>query len=475
MNHYAQSTKKDNSQTAKVDNNKNSLGKAESVSAEVNQSNTTKSKKAAKKSHGEAAGTDSSPVSNKSKENNSSSKNSLNGKVKSGAADTNVDKISKKSTKGKKDNHPASKPHAGDTNNSTSSKSISNAGTSTKPESHKGSSKSLRLSKKMTALEAELSKMDSLSIATDEPTTDKSNTNELHPKYPLNNVDSDGPRQAPKVDNHKPTSLVSPATTGDENPSLPTNQSKPSLSKKSEIRSLTDFDYPPLAMSSSTAKHKANTSTMKPPPGLSASSTTLAPPPGLAIPTAALNGSNKPSGIDVSTPEPPGLSSLADLILSDKSTVAHVYTEPVNFSQRNKKLSFKLKELIYNDMDKFHKFKNYSTDFRSGKISARQFYDSCSELLGEYVFLEILTELLVLLPDLTKQQNLYQICKDKLSKSKKENSWRSSAEMTLLLCPSCNQVLLQQDASYHEAQHGVGAEDFPLLSSSRTTGARKAW
>ncbi len=99
-----------------------------------------------------------------------------------------------------------------------------------------------------------------------------------------------------------------------------------------------------------------------------------------------------------------------------------------------------------------------------GIIPAVQYYKSCQELLGEN-FNRVFNELLVLLPDTRKQQELLTAHGDfkalekqqqgsKPKKSKKK-AWQTgttsnSLELDCQVCPTCKQVLALKDFNTHK-------------------------
>lgn len=109
-----------------------------------------------------------------------------------------------------------------------------------------------------------------------------------------------------------------------------------------------------------------------------------------------------------------------------------------------------------------------------GLISAAQYYKSCRELLGDN-FKKIFNELLVLLPDTVKQQELLSAHNDfrikekqssNKSKKNKKNVWQtdSNSDLDCCICPTCKQVLTQQDIVTHKALH-IEDEEFPSLQA----------
>ncbi|KAI1233625.1 hypothetical protein IHE44_0004062 [Lamprotornis superbus] len=213
-------------------------------------------------------------------------------------------------------------------------------------------------------------------------------------------------------------------------------------------------------------KPSAGCAAPKEPPGLK-KPPNPPPPPGLSVP--------------VSKP-PPGFAVIPSSTISEPVTTAlkepkschGSYLIPENFQQRNIQLIQSIKEFLQSDESKFNKFKTHSGQFRQGLISAAQYYKSCRELLGEN-FRKIFKELLVLLPDTAKQQELLSAhndfrIKEKQSSNKpkknKKNVWQtdSPAELDCYICPTCRQVLTQQDVVTHKALH-IEDEEFPSLQA----------
>ncbi|NXN77955.1 ZN598 ligase, partial [Bombycilla garrulus] len=248
------------------------------------------------------------------------------------------------------------------------------------------------------------------------------------------------------------------AAAGCAAPKEPPGLKKPPGTKKCP---LPQEDFPALGSSGSAR--------MPPPPGFN--SVVLLknppPPPGLSVP--------------VSKP-PPGFAVIPSSTISEPVTTAlkepkschGSYLIPENFQQRNIQLIQSIKEFLQSDESKFNKFKTHSGQFRQGLISAAQYYKSCRELLGEN-FKKIFKELLVLLPDTAKQQELLSAhndfrIKEKQScnkpKKNKKNVWQtdSPAELECSVCPTCRQVLSQQDVLTHKALH-LEDEEFPSLQA----------
>ncbi|KAG7505959.1 E3 ubiquitin-protein ligase ZNF598 [Solea senegalensis] len=243
----------------------------------------------------------------------------------------------------------------------------------------------------------------------------------------------------------------------------------PHLEQEEEFPALTTKKPPPGFKTSFPLKASApasSSSAPPPPPGLGLSAPK--PPPGFTgIP---LNSNSKVVEPAPSVNPPPKISSGGYLV-------------PENFHQRNLDLIQSIKNYLHNDESKFNQFKNYSAQFRQGVISAAQYHRSCKDLLGED-FNRIFNELLVLLPDTGKQQELLTAhgdCKalekqsgaggGKKNKNKK-SAWQTpttvanaAAELECQVCPTCRQVLAPKDFNSHKTLHIGEREEFPSLQS----------
>ena len=145
------------------------------------------------------------------------------------------------------------------------------------------------------------------------------------------------------------------------------------------------------------------------------------------------------------------------------------YITPEDFSSRNHKLISDIVSSLEDDQDKFMLFKTLSSDFRKGRIAASDYYSNCSEVIGEEKFISIFSELLVLLPDIEKQQNLLSVHRARVSRhgqsGKKKKGWNVPKSQDFTVCSVCEQVLLPREASGHLSKHNED-HDFPMLGAS---------
>uniref|UniRef100_UPI0037E95732 E3 ubiquitin-protein ligase ZNF598 n=1 Tax=Semicossyphus pulcher TaxID=241346 RepID=UPI0037E95732 len=229
--------------------------------------------------------------------------------------------------------------------------------------------------------------------------------------------------------------------------------------------------------------------TKNPPPGFKTSFPVKA-----SAPASSSSMPPPPPGLAVSAPKPPpgftGIPLNSNVVEPAPSAVnlppkmsSNGYLVPDDFHQRNLELIQSIRKYLHNDESKFNEFKNYSAQFRQGVISAAQYHRDCKDLLGED-FNCIFNELLVLLPDTGKQQELLTAhgdCKalekqsgaggGKKNKNKK-NAWQkpttadnAAAELDCQVCPTCRQVLAPKDFNSHKTLHIRDSEEFPSLQS----------
>ena len=226
------------------------------------------------------------------------------------------------------------------------------------------------------------------------------------------------------------------------------------------------------------------------------SQTSAPPPPGFTKSVAA--ASNKPPP-GFALVAPPGFSS-EQKSLNDKSTsllpskngVSEAqYMRPPYFQQRNVQLIENIRKLIKDDQEKFGKFRTWSGQFRKGIMKSEDYYNECLQLMGKTSFLSIFPELLVLLPDIEKQQQLLQVYnkqpKSVEQRTKKKSQvfkvseggcmWNTSGAEHFPVCSVCSQVLTPDDFRPHLVEHNID-EEYPSLSSTVVKGNKhgmSAW
>lgn len=122
------------------------------------------------------------------------------------------------------------------------------------------------------------------------------------------------------------------------------------------------------------------------------------------------------------------------------------YIQPENFAKRNRDL-IEMCMAVLDNGEAIREFRNYSNLFRGGTLPARVFYDHCRAVLGGK-FDEVFPELLVLLPDIEKQQELYKV---HVGEGKVDD---------LIVCDGCKQIIFKTEMKHHNTYHSM---DFPPL------------
>lgn len=113
-------------------------------------------------------------------------------------------------------------------------------------------------------------------------------------------------------------------------------------------------------------------------------------------------------------------------------------------------------------------FRHISQQFREGIYKTDAYYEHCQAALKDK-FDKVFPELLVLLPDISKQQALYLVHQQRVNNLSPQQ--RKSLPK-LEVCSTCKQVLLQTDVDGHRKMHAL-TQNFPKLNggnkSSTTT------
>ncbi|KAL4240392.1 hypothetical protein ACF0H5_001182 [Mactra antiquata] len=232
-----------------------------------------------------------------------------------------------------------------------------------------------------------------------------------------------------------------------------------------------DDEFPSLGIGSAPRKPTPSSASRKVPPGFNneVESKKSAAPPGFTK--------------TVSYQPPPGFGSYnmapvsQDIIPMTNDLSNFEYSQPDDFQGRNCMLIGAIQAFCATDPYLFTDFKQVSGEFRRSEIPAQQYYRRCEEILGENNFSEVFPELLALLPDIKKQQELLSVFKmssslkntDKVlkisGKSKKVKGAWSVTESGFLSCPTCRQVLSRKDYNHHLSMHEINT-DFPSLSNN---------
>ncbi|CAG9824565.1 unnamed protein product [Phaedon cochleariae] len=176
----------------------------------------------------------------------------------------------------------------------------------------------------------------------------------------------------------------------------------------------------------------------------------------------SLGDTKPPPGFNVKPP--PGLTPAAfpslgvanDLTFTSSSGQSYSimpcnnYSQPNNFHIRNQNLIKRFMKILNGDA--IREFKTYSDLFRNGGYPTSKYYEHCKDILLDD-FEDIFPELLVLLPDIEKQQELYKVYNGKNKKN-------------LIICENCKQIIYKKELSDHYNYH-ILDNQFPSLGKAQ--------
>lgn len=148
----------------------------------------------------------------------------------------------------------------------------------------------------------------------------------------------------------------------------------------------------------------------------------------------------------------------------DSNLQTTVYIPPRDMQQRSARLVGFIGSAVKDGS--FGEFRELSAKFRAGSISAGEYHGGCRDIMDSTEFLSIFPELIALLPDLPKQNQLLKVHRDFLSKTRhleKTRSWCTTPDDGLVSCVVCSQVLRHSDLSDHSLEHGTFNADYPTL------------
>jgi len=246
----------------------------------------------------------------------------------------------------------------------------------------------------------------------------------------------------PTVDATKSSDVANPVPvfTADDFPSLSVHQLAP-------------LSLPPLppGFSSLTAL-----SSKPPPPGFANPEVAFCPPPGLKYPSLHGEDVDKTGAVD-------------------SEVKSLTFIPPQDMQQRMDSFVSFISTAVENG--RFEEFQDLSAKFRAGYISADEYHSGCSDMMDPAAFLSIFPELITLLPDLPRQQELLKVHRDFLSKSEtrhgeKTRAWCSAPDDGLVSCMVCGQVLRHSDLRHHASEHATFNTEYPTLTNNSVCSVR---
>nr|CAD7588223.1 unnamed protein product [Timema genevievae] len=198
------------------------------------------------------------------------------------------------------------------------------------------------------------------------------------------------------------------------------------------------FDFPTLQ----------TRSMPEPPPGF-CGAPSKGPPPGFSV-TLNSVARLQPNGLTFTSS-----SGQSYPISPDGSVAARMYHQPHGFEKRNEALVRRIQDALGDGLS-VDQFREMSKRFRQGVVSGEKFYNYCLSAMGAEAFSEIFPEILVLLPDIDKQQELW-------STHNSGSNLVSHLNKALQECASCKQVISHTDLRHHVGSHAL-ENHFPALN-----------
>ncbi|KAE8739534.1 hypothetical protein FOCC_FOCC014954 [Frankliniella occidentalis] len=203
------------------------------------------------------------------------------------------------------------------------------------------------------------------------------------------------------------------------------------------------------------APKSSGSSTINPPPGFElpvepVGSLKTVPPPGFSV---KVNSVARPSSNQLTF-----TSSSGESYPILPTVTLHQFVQPPDFQRRNAALMARVIDTL-RDPSLQEDFRQKSILFRQGQLSSASYYKHCVELMGEKAFNDFFPEMLVLLPEIDRQQDL-------LTVYKQFNSGKGT-QPKFEVCASCRQVLAPSDLRVHVSTHSL-ENNFPALSTTES-------
>ncbi|KAH8371541.1 hypothetical protein KR093_007908 [Drosophila rubida] len=124
------------------------------------------------------------------------------------------------------------------------------------------------------------------------------------------------------------------------------------------------------------------------------------------------------------------------------------YSDPPDTTNRNQNLVDQLRDVLKTP-EAFNEFRLLSAKFRDGSCTGQAYYDHCQSAMRDK-FHSLFPELLVMLPDIGKQQELYLVHKQYVNTL---TPHQEKSLPSLDVCLKCKQILLSSDYTSHQQAH----------------------
>lgn len=206
---------------------------------------------------------------------------------------------------------------------------------------------------------------------------------------------------------------------------------------------------------------KSTKSKLNPPPGFNttASPQPPPPPPGFAVKLNDTSLDRNDNGLTFTNSSGESYS-----ILPDEQNKSYNYVAPPDFQKRNQNLVAKIREVL-GLQESIEEFRYLSGLFRQGSCNAEDYYKRCRTAMGLSAFANVFPEMLVLLPDIDKQRELYNLHRKEVDGKIK----------SLEICPTCGQIVKNgADLKAHYSTHTLD-NHFPVLGEATGISTSHTW
>lgn len=147
---------------------------------------------------------------------------------------------------------------------------------------------------------------------------------------------------------------------------------------------------------------------------------------------------------------------------SQPTPPSYIYSS--NYSKQKDEFRAKLLTLFDGDMDLFVQYDEFCEAFSQNKIGSKDFLKFTGELFKDKLD-EYLPELIVIMPNIEQQNELYSIWERDIHSTQTKNNWtkKNIEENLLQKCHICQQIIFNNDIDEHNSHHTSFNTQFPSL------------
>ncbi|CAF0775306.1 unnamed protein product [Rotaria sp. Silwood1] len=239
----------------------------------------------------------------------------------------------------------------------------------------------------------------------------------------------------------------------DENKStVQSNKIAPKATKKNDSIKQEASSQPLIQDESVSQVAPPPTSSIQSPPTF-ATSVVVPPPPGFTTPLVI--------------PPPPGFNAISS---SQSAAPSYIFTS--SHPRQKDEFRTKLFNLFDSDMNLFNEYDKFCEAFSQNKITSQDFMTYTTQLFKGKID-EYLPELIVIMPNIEQQNELYSNWKKNIQSTssstaaatQNKTTWtkKNSDEKNIHICRICRQIMFESDVDEHNSYHTEFNTQFPSL------------